>query len=121
MGKGRVELSLLQWKTGIDDHNDAWNDTFIHPDAAHYHFEGNALTFAGLIVRACISDDTDVGVYFTKSVGANYGFYAGQVQHVFVNTPAWAAAARISLSSLYGPDELELRVYGVDLLASRKF
>src|SRR5687767_7461576 len=43
MGKGHFELSVLQWKTGIDDHDDAWNDTFVHPDSAHYLFEGNGL------------------------------------------------------------------------------
>jgi hypothetical protein len=123
MGKGRFELSVLQWQTGIDDHDDAWNDTFVHPDSAHWLFEGEGLKFPGLMVRAGVTDDTDVGVYFTKSVGANYGFYAAQVQHAFVNNPdrGWAAAARLSFASLYGPDDLDLRVYGVDLLASRKF
>jgi len=123
MGKGRFELSLLQWKTGIDDHDAAWNDTFVHPDSAHWLFEGDGLEFPGLMVRAGVSDNTDVGVYFTKSPGANYGFYAAQVQHAFVNNPAtgWAAAARVSFASLYGPDDLDLRVYGVDLLTSRRF
>jgi len=123
MGKGRFELSLLQWQTGIDDHDDAWNDTFVHPDSAHWLFEGEGLQFPGLMARAGVSDDTDVGVYFTKSPGANYGFYAVQVQHALVNNPArsWAAATRFSFVSMYGPDDLDLRVYGVDLLASRKF
>ena len=35
MDKGRFELSVLQWETGIDDHDAAWNDTFVHPDSAH--------------------------------------------------------------------------------------
>ncbi|HUS61737.1 MAG TPA: hypothetical protein VMY34_06040, partial [Acidimicrobiales bacterium] len=54
---------------------------------------------------------------------ANYGFYAAQVQHALVNNPAraWAAAARLSFVSMYGPDDLDLRVYGADLVASRKF
>ena len=123
MGKGHFELSVLQWQTGIDDHDDAWNDTFVHPDSAHWLFEGEGLKFPGLMARAGVSDDTDVGVYFTKSPGANYGFYAIQVQHALVNNPAraWAAATRLSFVSMYGPDDLDLRVYGVDLLASRKF
>lgn len=123
MGKGRFELSLLQWKTGIDDSDAAWNDTFVHPDSAHWLFEGSGLEFPGLMARAGVSDNTDVGVYFTKSPGANYGFYAAQLQHAFVNDTArgWAAAARVSFASIYGPDDLDLRVYGVDLLASRRF
>lgn len=123
MGKGRFELSVLQWETGIDDHDAAWNDTFVHPDSAHWLLEGDGLKFPGLMVRAGVSDNTDVGVYFTKNPGANYGFYAAQVQHALVKNPSrsWNAAARLSFASLYGPDDLDLRVYGVDLLASRTF
>ena len=123
MGKGHFELSMLQWQTGIDDKDAAWNDTFVHPDSAHWLFEGDGLKFPGLMVRAGVSSSTDVGVYFTKSPGANYGFYAAQVQHAFVQDPSssWAVAARGSFVSMYGPDDLDLRVYGVDLLASKKF
>ena len=123
MGKGRFELSLLQWKTGINDRDAAWNDTFVHPDSAHWLFEGDGLKFPGLMARTGVGDNTDVGAYFTKSPGANYGFYGAQVQHAFVNNPArtWAAAARLSFVSMYGPDDLDLRVYGVDVLASRRF
>ena len=123
MGKGRFELSVVQWETAIDDHDAAWNDTFVHPDSAHYLFEGKGLKFPGLMARAGVGENTDVGVYFTKNPGANYGFYAAQVQHAFMKDPgqAWAAAARVSFVSMYGPDDLDLRVYGVDLLASRRF
>ncbi|HUQ80347.1 MAG TPA: hypothetical protein VM076_04390, partial [Gemmatimonadaceae bacterium] len=123
MGKGRFELSALQWQTGIDDHDAAWNDTFVHPDSAHWLFEGEGLKFPGVMVRAGVSENTDVGVYFTKSPGANYGFYAAQIQHALVKNPArsWDAAARVSFASLYGPEDLDLRVVGVDLLASRRF
>jgi hypothetical protein len=123
MGKGRFELSVLQWQTGIDDHNAAWNDTFVHPDSAHWLFEGEGLKFPGLMVRAGVSESTDIGVYFTKSPGANYGFYAAQVQHAFLRNPSsdWAVAARGSFVSMYGPEDLDLRVAGVDLLASRRF
>lgn len=123
MGKGRFELSVVQWETAIDDHDAAWNDTFVHPDSAHYLFEGNGLKFPGLMVRAGVGENTDVGVYFTKNPGANYGFYAAQVQHAFMKDPeqAWAAAARVSFVSMFGPDDLDLRVYGLDLLASRRF
>ena len=122
MGKGHFELSLLQWQTGIDDSDAAWNDTFVHPDSTHWLFEGDGLKFPGLMARAGVSGNTDVGVYFTKSPGANYGFFGAQVQRTLVENPArtWAAAARASFVSMYGPDDLDLRVYGVDVLASRK-
>jgi hypothetical protein len=123
MGKRRFELSVLQSETGIDDHDAAWNDTFVHPDSAHWLFEGEGLKFPGLMARAGVGENTDVGMYFTKSPGANYGFFGAQVQRALINNPAsaWAAAARVSFVSMYGPDDLNLRVYGADLLTSRRF
>jgi hypothetical protein len=52
MGKGAFEVSLVQWETGIDDNDAAWNDTFVHPDSTHWLFEGSGLKFPGLLVRA---------------------------------------------------------------------
>jgi hypothetical protein len=123
MGKGHFELSLLQWQTGIDDTDAAWNDTFVHPDSTHWLFEGDGLKFPGLMVRAGVSNKTDVGLYLTKSPGANYGFVGGQVQQNLIGdaTSSWAAAARVSFVSMYGPDDLNFNVFGADVLASRKF
>ena len=121
LGKGSFEVSLLQWKTGIDDHDEAWNDTFVHPDSAHWLFEGSGLAFPGLTARIGVSDRMDVGVYFTKNPNANYGFYGAQVQRSFMPSgdARWAAAARVSYQSLFGPEDLSFSVYGVDALASR--
>ena len=123
MGAGNIEVSVLQWQTAIDDSEDAWNDTFVHPDSAHWLFEGSGLKFPGLTARAGISSRTDVGVYFTKSPRANYGFYGAQVQQN-LTLDGWknvSAAARLSFVSLYGPKDLEFSVFGADLLASREF
>jgi hypothetical protein len=70
MGRGNFEVSVLQWDTGIDDGDAAWNDTFVHPDSTHWLFEGNGLKFPGLSVRAGVTSKTDVGLYFTKSPGS---------------------------------------------------
>lgn len=122
MGKGRWEVSALQWKTGIDDADAAWNDTFVHPDSAHWLFEGSGLQFPGLTARVGVSDRTDVGVYFTKSPRANYGFYGVQVQQNMLGHAggAWAASARASVVSLFGPEDVDFQVFGADLVASRR-
>jgi hypothetical protein len=39
MGKGKFEFSVVQWETAIDDRDAAWNDTFVHPDSAHWLFK----------------------------------------------------------------------------------
>ena len=122
MGKGKFEVSALQWQTNIDDSDAAWNDTFVHPDSAHWLFEGSGLQFPGLMVRAGVSNTTDVGLYVTKSPNANYGFYGAQVQRNFMggNTGEWAAAGRLSFTSLYGPEDVDFAVIGWDVVASRE-
>jgi hypothetical protein len=123
MGRGNFEVSLLQWETGIDDADAAWNDTFVHPDSTHWLFEGSKLAFPGLMLRAGVTERVDVGAYVTKSPGANYGFFGGQVQYNVVHDAErnWAAATRVSFVSMYGPEDLEHTVYGADLLASRRY
>jgi len=122
MGKGKFELSLLQWQTGIDDHDAAWNDTFVHPDSTHWLFEGSGLKFPGLTARVGVTDKTDVGIYFTKNPNANYGFYGLQVQQNVVGnaTSDWAGSVRVSFVSLFGPDDVDFNVVGADLVASRR-
>jgi hypothetical protein len=122
MGKGRFEISLTQWETGIDDSDAAWNDTFVHPDSTHYLFNGSRLAFPGLMGRVGVGERTDVGVYFTKSPGANYGFYGAQVQqNLLLDKAGWSAAVRGSFVSMYGPEDLDFTVLGMDVVASRKF
>jgi hypothetical protein len=121
LGKGRFELSIVQWETAIDDADAAWNDTFVHPDSAHYLFDGRGLAFPGATIRAGITDRTDLGVYVTKNPQANYGFVGGQVQQRLAGggDRHWDASARASFVTLYGPEDADLTVYGLDLVASR--
>ena len=119
MGKGKFEVSVLQYQTNIDDHDAAWNDTFVHPDSTHWLFEGSGLKFPGVMLRAGVSSKTDLGLYVTKNPNANYGFVGGQVQQNFVLTDDWAASARLSVVSLYGPEDVNFNVLGFDVLASR--
>jgi hypothetical protein len=120
MGKGKFEISVLQWETRIDDSEAAWNDTFVHPDSTHWLFEGKGLKFPGLMVRAGVSNKTDVGVYATRNPNANYGFYGAQVQQNLLSRNKWDASARLSFTSLFGPDDVNLTVLGWDMVASRE-
>ena len=123
LGTGRVELSLLQWATAIDDSDSAWNDTFVHPYEDHWLMDGDRLAFPGVMVRVGVSDRMDIGGYVTKNPKSNYGFVGGQVQHNILNDQkgGWAAAGRASFVSLFGPEDVELKVLGLDVLASKTF
>ncbi len=121
LGKGKFEISALQWQTKIDDTSPAWNDTFVHPDSTHWLIEGPALKIPGITARIGIDAKTDVAVYATKNPGANYGFYGAAIQRGVVGDQAskWNVSARASFIKIYGPDDLDFSVYGADLIASR--
>jgi len=122
LGARRFELSLLTWGTRIDPADDAWNDTFSHPDSTHWLFDGDALLIPGLMLRAGVTDRVDVGAYFTKSFGANYGFLGGQVQYSFLDDPErnLAAAGRASAVEVFGPADASVTVYGLDFVVSKE-
>jgi hypothetical protein len=122
MGRGSFDFSFMQWQTNIDDGDSAWNDTFVHPDSTHWLYEGSGLQFPGLAFRAGATSTTDVGVYFTKNVQANYGVYGFQLQQNLIRRGArdWDVSARASFMSLFGPADLDLNVYGLDLVTNWK-
>lgn len=121
LGPMNFEVALLNWGTRIDPKSDAWNDTFSHPDDTHWLFEGDALLIPGIMLRAGITDRIDAGAYFTNSVGANYGFFGGELQYSFLNDieRGMGAAARINAVRLYGPDDMAVSTYGLDFVASK--
>lgn len=122
LGPRNFEIAFLNWGTRIDPADDAWNDTFSHPDAQHWLFEGDALRIPGLMVRAGVADRVDVGGYITKNPASNYGLFGGQVQYSFIHDPetGLAAASRLGFVRLYGPEDLGFSSYGLDLLASKR-
>jgi hypothetical protein len=122
MGAGRIELSMVQANVGIDDDDAAWNDTFVHPDSAHVLFEGSGLAVPGILGRVGVTDRVDAGFFFTKNPNSNYGVAAGQLQYNLLNNgPAsMDAAVRASASTLFGPEDVNVTVYGVDMVVSRK-
>ena len=121
LGKRNVEFAVLNNGTRIDDKDAAWNDTFSHPDSTHWLFEGDALKIPGLMLRVGVTDRLDAGVYFTKNPNSNYGFLGGQVQYALldgVTTPV-AAAGRLNVVTLFGPEDVNATVYGADFLVSK--
>jgi hypothetical protein len=72
LGRGRVLLGIEMMRFTIDDRADAWNDTFTHPDGEHPL--GSTLEFPKLKLRVGVTDDLDVGAFYTRNFTANYGF-----------------------------------------------
>ena len=123
LGPGRFDVAVLTSFTRIDDADPAWNDTFSHPDPEHWLFDGSALPIPGLMARVGVTDRVDVGAYVTKAFGANYGIVGAQLQYNLLNDSVrnLAGAGRVSATSLYGPDDMNVSTYGLDLLLSKDF
>lgn len=123
MGVGRFDISLLQWRTSIDETKGAWNNTFVHPHAEHYLVGGNALPFPGLAVRAGLTEKMDAGIYWSMNPEANYGFIGTQLQYNFLNAEKHIVdlSSRIGMNMLYGPEDINSTISSLDVLASKKF
>ena len=72
LGKGRVLVGIEMMAFTIDDRADAWNDTFTHPHGEHPL--GSTQRFPKLKLRVGVTDDLDVGAFYTKNFEANYGW-----------------------------------------------
>lgn len=123
LGKRNFEISILQSSSAIDEHKGAWNDTFVHPDSVHWLVGGPRLAIPGFTARMGVTEKLDVAVYITKSPGANYGFAGLQAQYLLTGNEnsKFTTAVRGSAVRMYGPEDLNLTVYGADILASREF
>ena len=123
LGVRNFEVSLVQWSTAIDEGKGAWNDTFVHPDSTHWLVGGPRLPIMGLTARVGVTERLDVGLYFTKAPGANYGFFGAQAQYNVIHNEArkFSTSVRGSFVRMYGPEDLNLTVYSADVVASKDF
>lgn len=82
LGQWRVAIGIEYMRFHVDEHSDAWNDTFSHPDATHEL--GSDLAYPKLKLRVGVTDDTDVGLFFTMNPTSNYGFVGIDVKHALL-------------------------------------
>lgn len=79
LGQWGIAAGLEYMMFGVEDRADRWNDTFAHPDA--YHELGSDLAFPKLKLRVGVTEDTDVGIFYTMNPTSNYGFLGLDVKH----------------------------------------
>ena len=72
LDRGRVLIGIELISFEVDQWSDAWHDTFYHPDADHPL--GATQSFAKVKVRAGVTDDVEVGAFYTRNPQANYGW-----------------------------------------------
>ena len=121
LGKGRVLFGIEYMAFTIDDRADAWNDTFTHPDGEHPL--GSTLEFPKLKLRVGVTDDLDVGAFYTRNFEANYGWLGidgtYRVLTESEGAPASVAVRGAYTKTLYVSD-MDMHALTVDVSVGRR-
>ena len=122
LGKRGVALGLEQMSFTIEEHADAWNDTFAHPDA--YHELGSDKDIPKLRMTVGVSDRVDVGAYWTKSPQANYGWLGLDVKYGMLRqseTMPISLAVRGAYTKTLYVEDMDMHALTADVSAGRTF
>jgi hypothetical protein len=79
LGQWRVSLDLEQIFFSVEEKSAAWNDTFAHPDG--YHPLGSRQSLPKLRLRVGVTDDVEIGAFYTENPDANYGWLGVEVKY----------------------------------------
>jgi len=120
LGKMNFNIAIDKSSTPVDQHDLAWINTFTHPDENCPL--GDAISLPTIRASMGVSDNMDIGGYWTTAPGANYGAVGGEFKYAFLQESEKfpAAAARASVSMLTGVSDFNFNIYSVDLMASKK-
>lgn len=121
-------LGTLSFRVGIDysttpvnQHSLAWINTFVHPDEECPL--GDDIIIPTLRASVGLSENIDIGAYWTAAPDANYGMIGGELKYAFLREEEGvpAAAVRGSVTLLTGVPDFDLHIYSIELLASKTF
>ena len=122
LGQGGFSVGVEGISFSIDDKSAAWNDTFAHPDA--YHELGSDLSFPKLRLRVGVTDDLDVGAFYSENPQANYGWLGFEVKYGILDQredmPIALALRGAYTKTLYVAD-MDMHAVTVDVSVGRTF
>ncbi len=120
IGKKHFSIAVEYSVTPVNQHDPAWINTFVHPDANCPL--GDQIKLPMLRAKFGISDKIEIGVKWAAAPGANYGMIGGELKYAFLEetkkTPA--AAVRASFAALTGVADYNISLGSIDLLVSKK-
>ncbi len=121
LGKNHFSMNIDYSYTPINQHDPAWINTFVHPDAGCPL--GNAIKLPLLRAEYGISDSVDVGLIYSEAPDANYGLLGAEVKYALVDgsETGAAVAARASIVRLLGVADYDFDMVSLDVLASKKW
>ena len=122
LGRKGVVIGLEQINFTVEEHSDAWNDTFYHPDA--YHELGSDKSFPKVRLRVGVGDRLDLGAFWTENPNANYGWYGLEAKYGLLQQsekmPVSVAVRGAYTKTLY-VDDMDMHAGTLDFAAGRTF
>ena len=122
LGRGGIAVELEQISFTVEERAPAWNETFAHPDG--YHELGSDLAFPKLRLRVGVTDDIDVGAFYTKNLNANYGWFGLEGKYGLLQQseakPVTLALRAAYTKTLYVTD-MDMHAITADVSAGRTF
>jgi hypothetical protein len=122
LGRWGVAVDVEQIFFRVDETSSAWNDTFTHPTADHWL--GADKAFPKLRLRLGVTDDVEVGAFFTKSPEANYGWLGLEGKYAVLqqdgDMPVALAVRGAYTKTLYVAD-MDMHAVTADVSVGRTF
>ncbi|HSA56594.1 MAG TPA: hypothetical protein VLE53_12875 [Gemmatimonadaceae bacterium] len=122
LGRGNVSVGIEMMSFQIDHWSDAWNDTFAHPD--EHHELGARQEFPKVKLRVGVTDDIDVGAFFTRNPLSNYGWVGVDGKYRLLseeeNKPVTLAVRGAYTKTLYVTD-MDMHALTADVSVERRF
>jgi hypothetical protein len=122
LGQWGFALDIEQIFFSVEDKSDAWNDTFAHPD--EYHELGASQAFPKLRLRFGVTDDLDIGAFYSENPRANYGWFGVEAKYGILkqseDMPIALAVRGAYTKTLY-VDDMDMHALGIDVTVGRTF
>lgn len=120
LGKKHFKVAIDASNTPVDQHDLAWINTFTHP-SSRYCPLGDAVKVPTIRAEMGVSDNMDVGGFWTTAPNANYGLVGADVKYAFLQHSGKlpAVAARASATILTGVPDFNMGIYSLDLMTSK--
>ena len=122
LGQWGFSLDVEQIYFSVDDRSAAWNDTFTHPAADHWL--GADQGFPKLRMRLGVTDDLEVGAFYTKNLKANYGWAGLEAKYAILeqrdDSPIALAVRGAYTKTLYVSD-MDMHAFTADVSMGHTF
>ena len=120
LGRLKFNISIDAGYTPVNQRDLAWINTFTHPDETCPL--GDQIQIPTIRARMGLSEDMDIGVFWTTAPGANYGLVGGEYRYAFLRESGKrpAVAVRASVTVLTGVPDFNFRVHSIDVVTSKR-